>query len=383
MRPKSKPLVSVILPVFNGDKFLRQAIDSVLGQTYSNLELIIVDDGSTDDTSKIIKNCNGTRIKSIQQNNAGPSAARNRGIEEAKGDFVAFIDADDAYSPFKIAEQTMFLEATDAGATYCDIQIIDYLDQEIATIKSEGIYSNKEDFYATLLFRQIIPAPATLMLKRSCFDIGLKYDESYVQSEDYKLTIDLAKNNLILYQPQVLYSYRRHMTNLSNKHSHHQNNELKILQKLGINEIYNIVNRSTFHTRKKKLLYAKILYKLGEYKQSISCLKSITPANTDSLFYIGNIQYFYGNFANAKNYFDRAITNEKQRAELFNNLGCCLAKLGKLTAAKNAFNNALMCKSNYLDPVQNLIKLEKCHDDYNLTSVELRKELLPYQTDKK
>ena len=382
MKLRTKPLVSVILPVFNGEQFLSQAIDSVLGQTYSNLELIIIDDGSTDNTSEIINNYTDTRIKSIQQNNAGPSAARNRGVEEAVGDFVAFIDADDTYSLFKIAEQALFLEATDADATYCDIQVIDHLAHNLATIKSEGIYPNKEDFYASLLFRQIIPAPATLMLKRCCFDKGLRYNESYVQSEDYKLTIDLAKNHLLIYQPQVLYSYRRHMTNLSNKHSHHRNNELKILQKLGINEIYNIVNRSTFHTLKKKLLYAKILYKLGEYKQSISCLESITPANTDSLFYIGNIQYFFGNFANAKSYFDRAITNEKQRAELFNNLGCCLAKLGNLAAAKDEFKNALLCKSNYLDPAQNLIKLEKGHDDYNLTSVELRRELLPYQTDK-
>lgn len=98
------PLVSCIVPVFNGERFLAEAIGSILGQTYRNLEVIVVDDGSTDDTASIVAGF-GDSVRYIRQANAGPATARNRGIRDAHGDFIAFLDADDLWHEDKLEQQ--------------------------------------------------------------------------------------------------------------------------------------------------------------------------------------------------------------------------------------------------------------------------------------
>lgn len=102
------PLVSVVLPTYNAAKFLSSAIESILNQTYKNVELIVVDDGSTDSTMDILKKYTG-RIKCLYQNNSGPNAARNTGILAAKGKLIAYQDADDVSLPTRIEEQVKFL----------------------------------------------------------------------------------------------------------------------------------------------------------------------------------------------------------------------------------------------------------------------------------
>lgn len=117
------PLVSVVLPVFNGARFLGEAIRSVVGQDYRLVELIVVDDGSTDGSAEIVRTVAPESVL-IQQENAGPSAARNSGLAIARGDYLAFIDADDVWPPGKILRQLHVLineEAADVtlGLTRC------------------------------------------------------------------------------------------------------------------------------------------------------------------------------------------------------------------------------------------------------------------------
>jgi glycosyltransferase involved in cell wall biosynthesis len=99
-----RPLISCIVPVFNGELYVGEALDSVLGQTYRPLEVIVVDDGSTDGTARIVAGY-GERVSYLAQSNAGHAAARNRGIHAARGDFVAFLDADDLWHPEKLTRQ--------------------------------------------------------------------------------------------------------------------------------------------------------------------------------------------------------------------------------------------------------------------------------------
>lgn len=102
--------VSVIIPTYNRPHYLRQAIESVLAQTYANFELIVIDDGSTDDTRLAVKQFDDPRIKYLYQNNAGRSTARNHGLEVSTGDYVSFLDDDDLYLPHKLTSQTAFLK---------------------------------------------------------------------------------------------------------------------------------------------------------------------------------------------------------------------------------------------------------------------------------
>ena len=105
-----KPLVSCIVPVFNGERYLAEALDSILAQTYRPVDLIVVDDGSTDGTAQVAAGY-GERITYLYQENSGPAAARNKGIDAAQGEFVAFLDADDVWHEEKLARQMVRFDA--------------------------------------------------------------------------------------------------------------------------------------------------------------------------------------------------------------------------------------------------------------------------------
>ena len=118
----SRALVSSIIPVYNGEAYLREAVESILAQSYRPLEIIIVDDGSTDATALVARSF-GDPVRWVHQENAGPAAARNRGIGEARGRFIAFLDADDLWLPERLVRQVAELEADpDLACSVCLIQ---------------------------------------------------------------------------------------------------------------------------------------------------------------------------------------------------------------------------------------------------------------------
>ena len=132
--------ISVIMPVFNEEKYIRKAIESVLAQTFSDFEVIVVDDGSTDNTSQIIRNFNDNRIRLISQSNQGPGASRNNGLEVASGDYVMFLDGDDFYA--ENALQTAYEEVTSNDADISIFQIIKYDGERY----SENSWFNLDNF---------------------------------------------------------------------------------------------------------------------------------------------------------------------------------------------------------------------------------------------
>jgi glycosyltransferase involved in cell wall biosynthesis len=121
----SEPLVSVIIPAYNGSPFIRQAIQSVLDQTYPHAEIIVVDDGSTDDTPQLV-GAFGPRVTLIRQHNQGVAAARNAGLRAARGEFAAFLDQDDWWRPEKLAQQvTCFAADPDLGLVHTNVAHFD------------------------------------------------------------------------------------------------------------------------------------------------------------------------------------------------------------------------------------------------------------------
>lgn len=120
-------LVSIITPCYNGAKYIGQTIDAVLAQTYQNWEMLIIDDGSKDNSADIVREyaAKDSRIRLLQQANAGSAAARNNGIREANGQYIALLDADDLWFPEFLATQTAFMKEKDAVCVYCSYHPID------------------------------------------------------------------------------------------------------------------------------------------------------------------------------------------------------------------------------------------------------------------
>jgi len=135
IKPLFTPLVSVVIPTYNSADFLIQALNSVLNQTYSNYEIIVVDDGSSDNTSQAIEPWR-SQIRYIYQDNQGVAAARNRGIDAATGDFIAFLDADDLFLPQKLQQQVAVFEAQpDLGMVISGWQVTDAEGEVISDIE--------------------------------------------------------------------------------------------------------------------------------------------------------------------------------------------------------------------------------------------------------
>lgn len=204
--PVNEPLVSCIVPVFNGERYLEEALDSVLNQTYQRLELIVVNDGSSDGTSRVIAEF-GSRVRCVDQLNSGPAVARNRGIAEATGDFIAFLDADDLWLPEKIScqmERFRAQVALDVSVTY----IQNFWEEE----PPDQIYERSR--------HPMEPMPGysspTMVARRTVFErIGL-YDPALKTSACRDWFIRAREQSVVFDMlPRVLVRRRLHQTNMS------------------------------------------------------------------------------------------------------------------------------------------------------------------------
>ena len=176
---------SVIIPTYNRSKYLSDALDSVLRQTFQDLEIIVVDDGSIDNSRDIVSRYaerHPGKIRYFYQDNKGPSAARNVGIKEAKGDFIAFLDSDDLWLPDKLKEQLdVFSRNNKLGLVYTGCCIVD----SNGLISGEYNVSHipKRKVLSDIYIRNSTSQTSSMMIRKTCFDeIGL-FDEGLVVAE--------------------------------------------------------------------------------------------------------------------------------------------------------------------------------------------------------
>jgi len=209
-------LVSVIIPTYNRREYVQEAIDSVLAQTYPHYEIIVVDDGSTDGTGDVLKAKYGDRIRYVWQENQGESAARNRGIEMARGEYIAFLDSDDLWMPEKLEKQVAFLEAhPDVGAVICQALAIDAEGSQREGMPVLGGGLKLEDLsIERLLYKNSAVGPGTVLVSRRClvqeiggFDVSIRYGEDW----DFVLRLRLQTGIGIV--PEPLAKVRLHRSN--------------------------------------------------------------------------------------------------------------------------------------------------------------------------
>jgi glycosyltransferase involved in cell wall biosynthesis len=199
-------MVSVVTPTFNRGRFLPEAVASVLAQTHTDLELIIVDDGSVDDTGKVLEPyLADERVRYFYQENRGQSHARNLALEHAEGDVIAFLDSDDLWAPDKLEKQLAVLRANpEADIVHGDEAIID---EQGTVISFENMRRYSGRITRRLLADNSVSI-TTALVRRRCFDEMGGFDTSVGVADDYELWLRFSARYCFHYEPGIVASYR-------------------------------------------------------------------------------------------------------------------------------------------------------------------------------
>lgn len=214
--PHEEDLVSVIVPAYNAGKYVRETLASVLAQTYRTLEVVVVDDGSSDDTARIVEAvmASDPRVRLIRQQNKGVAAARNAGIAAARGAFIAPVDADDLWHPSKIAKQLSRMRAggQQVGLVYVWSASIDENGRVLHRRFGETV---EGDAYAALILYNFLGNGSTPLFRRSCLERTGLYDERFRNAADFLFYLAMAERYDFAVVPEFLVGYRQVATSLS------------------------------------------------------------------------------------------------------------------------------------------------------------------------
>lgn len=201
---EQEPLISVIIPTYNREKTIDRAVDSVLKQTYSNLEVIVVDDGSSDRTEEIVKGISDPRVRFYKlPQNGGAGHARNEGVKLAEGELIAFHDSDDVWRPEKLQRQMAYWqEHPKFSMVYCGY-LCHLENGKTKQVPGEEMEELEGDIFVPLLRRNTIGAPTILIKKNSFCKCG-GFDIMMKSLEDWEFALRFAKQNKIGYVGELL-----------------------------------------------------------------------------------------------------------------------------------------------------------------------------------
>jgi glycosyltransferase involved in cell wall biosynthesis len=199
------PLISVVIPVYNNESTIQETIESVLTQSFSELELIVINDGSQDSTLKIVSSILDPRLKVFSYPNGGLAATRNRGISHASGEYISFIDADDLWTPDKLEAQFKALQVNPQAAVA--YSWTDWIDESGQFLRPGGHISVKGDVFATLLVRDFVESGSNPLIRAEALAEVGGFDESLPAVEDWDMWLRLAARYefVCVPSPQILY----------------------------------------------------------------------------------------------------------------------------------------------------------------------------------
>ncbi|MDY7012475.1 MAG: glycosyltransferase [Cyanobacteriota bacterium] len=207
------PLISVLIPVYNGEKTIRETIQSILDQTFQDFEIIAIDDGSTDSTVEIINQFQDDRIKVFSFANSGPNASRNRSLDRATGEYVSFIDADDLWTPNKLESQLKALQDFPKAAVA--YSWTDHIDRNGQFLYPGPHYSFTGDVFAKLLLADFINSGSNPLIRKSAFVKAGRFDEPLEGGQDWDMWLRLAKHYPFAVVPAVQVFHRESPTSWS------------------------------------------------------------------------------------------------------------------------------------------------------------------------
>jgi glycosyltransferase involved in cell wall biosynthesis len=249
------PLVSVIIPTFNREAIIGDAIQSALQQTYSNIEVVVVDDVSSDNTAGVLAKF-GDQIRTVVQKNAGPSAARNRGLELARGELIAYLDSDDTWLPNKLSEQVRLLTALGSEVPCCLCSIAlphapygcptSFALAGFRTPHDQGLWKNPTDVLLSrfVLFNQAVVVRRWAMEKAGPFKVNLRL------LEDYDLSLRLSRLGPWAFTRSALVTYGIGESNSLSRWGHSDTGRIPRVMKQVLSEFQSLVRPNERRTLK-------------------------------------------------------------------------------------------------------------------------------------
>ncbi|QGM81714.1 glycosyl transferase family 2 [Otariodibacter oris] len=252
MENRKIPLVSVLIAAYNVEKYIESAVNAVSNQTYKNIEIIIVNDGSTDNTGNLLNTLaqKDNRIKIINNHtNLGFVASLNKGIKEVNGVYIARTDADDIAKPHWIETIVNYMEKNldiMAMGSYLTILSEDHNGSILSKVFKNGELwknpLNHEDIVQAMLFYNPMHNN-TMIMKRSIFtEYGLTFDHNYKHAEDYKFWLDVSRIGKLANYPESLVYYRFHGNQTSSLHNEKQIHIANQIRRIAINYYFNDIN---------------------------------------------------------------------------------------------------------------------------------------------
>ena len=249
------PLISICIPTYNRSKFIGEAIDSALNQTYQNYEIIIVDDGSTDNTEEVVKNFNSPKIKYFKKLHTGAPSTRNFAINKASGEFISWLDSDDKLMPNTLsAHVNKLCKFKDADVIYGDLIMTNQNNIPLRKITYNDWYQKNDALLSAIIKENPLPNIGSIVKKNVYERVGL-FDEKFIRAHDYEWWSRAANTIIAKYNPIEAIYWRQHGGNLgagSNKkvdYSYEVRIILSLLEKHQINQLFPYLNWSDSNFR--------------------------------------------------------------------------------------------------------------------------------------
>lgn len=208
--PENRSAVSVIMPIYNGERYVQEALDSVFAQTFCDYDVVCVDDGSTDRSFQLLEQYR-SRLRVIRQANAGQSAARNQGVQASTGRYLAFLDQDDRWYPHKLAQQVDLLETrNDVVLVYCNSDRMDSEGHVFQVGATKAEQPRAEESLLGRLIGEGLVLPSSMLIRRDVFERVGGFDPQLRGFEDFDLCARLTKQGGIVLLEESGMCYRAH-----------------------------------------------------------------------------------------------------------------------------------------------------------------------------
>lgn len=345
--------VTIVLPVFNHERYLQEALDSIYSQTYSDYQIIAIDDGSND-SSLLILNRNGARLTLIEGGHEGAAAARNTAIGAADSEYIAFMDADDVWTPERLSESSERLHSGGFDLVASAMSFIDADGMPLA-----GIWScpagAANDYWGALLERNWIGTPS-VTVRRTVLDKVGRFDKAFTHAEDYDLWLRIGREHSLGYIDAPLVKCRRHSLNTSLNIAAHQKFERMALQKVDPLEARVAFQRRHAASSSRAEAWIWFLLRSGNpgFLEEVQYELTNHPESHSLRFALGIFQADKGEYENAITSFREL--KDRDAASL-HNLAVLMALCGNSQAALSCLHLVSRSCPGYHDAQYNLLAI--------------------------